>query len=68
MNHYYSFNTRRTGYTNLNNERIPTPPSTNHHKLHNSIQKRNIRNLLRKGVRPNINDIIYPKHKLNNNA
>lgn len=68
MNHYYSFNTRRNGYTNLNNARIPTAPSPNHHKLHNSIQNQNFRNLLRRGVRPSMINRVPPKPRLNNNA
>lgn len=68
MNHYYSFNTRRNGYTNLNNARIPTPPTPLHHILHNSIQNRNFRNLLRRGVRSSMINRVPPKPTLNNNS
>ena len=67
MTYYYSFNTRRNAFTNINT-RLPTAPTPHHHRLHNSIENRNIRNLLRRGARSNINDIVYPVPRLNNNA
>ena len=67
MSSYYSFNTRRNAFTNINNN-FPTAPAPHHHKLHNSIQKRNIINLRRRGVTSSINHLIYKKPRSTNNS
>ena len=74
MYQYHSFNTFRNCETNLNS-RMPCPPTQEQHIYYNSVQRRNIRNLLRRnirnlrrrGVRPSMINRVPPKPRLNNN-